>query len=44
MLGSGDTPPIEEAIQTLMSAVPDIDAKPVVLFPCLKLATKKLDR
>ena len=44
MLGSGDTPPIEKAIQTLMSAVPDIDAKPVVLFPCLKLATKKLDR
>jgi len=28
----------------LMSAVPDIDAKLVVLFPCLKLATKKSDR
>ena len=41
MLGSGAPQPIEEALQTLMSALPDLDAKPVAAFPCLKLATKK---
>ena len=41
MLGSGDPPPVEEAMETLLATVPETEAKPRVLFPCLQLVLKK---
>ncbi|MBT3395659.1 MAG: hypothetical protein HOB82_06295 [Alphaproteobacteria bacterium] len=41
MLGSGEPPPIKDAIKIMMSAaLPGTKSKPVALFPCLKLAIK----